>query len=157
MRMIAGAMKMNLTLNPVDVKDVDPREAWSVLQAHPDAVLVDVRTKAEWTYVGLPKLDSVAKQPVLLEWQTYPSMAINTSFVTALKAALTQAGRGPDTAIYFLCRSGVRSKAAAMAMAEAGWTSCFNIAGGFEGNPDSSGQRGKLNGWKAAGLPWSQM
>ncbi len=147
---------MSVTMNVINVKDVDPEEAWSALASMPDAILVDVRTTAEWTYVGLPKLDAISKKPVLLEWQTFPSMAINTAFVSTLKAALADAGRSPDASLYFLCRSGVRSKAAAEAMIEAGWKNSFNIAGGFEGGTDAAGRRGAVNGWKARGLPWSQ-
>ena len=60
------------------------------------------------------------------------------------------------SSIYFLCRSGVRSKHAAIAMTEAGWARCFNIASGFEGPPDPAGHRGTVDGWKAQGLPWTQ-
>jgi rhodanese-related sulfurtransferase len=147
---------MSLTTNEVDVQDVDPKEAWSALASSPDAILVDVRTTAEWTYVGLPKLDAIARKPVLLEWQMYPSMTVNTAFVSTLTAALAEAGLGSETPLYFLCRSGVRSKAAAQAMIEAGFTNSFNIAGGFEGGIDATGRRGSVNGWKSSGLPWSQ-
>jgi len=147
---------MTLMMSAVDVRDVDPRTAWHALEMSADAVLVDVRTKAEWTYVGLPKLDTLGKTPLLIEWQTFPSMAMNSTFVPTLTTALTEAGCSATTDIYFLCRSGVRSLAAAKAMIEAGWSNCFNIAGGFEGSPDTAGQRGKVNGWKAAGLPWFQ-
>jgi len=147
---------MSAIIDAIDVKDVDPAAAWSGLKSDPNAVLVDVRTKAEWNYVGLPKLDTLDKKPVLIEWQTFPSMAVNPGFVTSLKSVLAGSDLQSQTSIYFLCRSGVRSKAAAAAMIEAGWDNSFNIAGGFEGNPDSNGHRGSVNGWKAAGLPWSQ-
>jgi len=143
-------------MSVVDVKDVDPERAWSGLHSSPDAVLVDVRTTAEWSYVGLPKLDTLSKKPILLEWQTFPSMAMNPAFVSTLQTTLADAGLGPDTPLYFLCRSGVRSKAAAGAMIEAGFKNSFNIAGGFEGGIDATGRRGAVNGWKASGLPWSQ-
>jgi rhodanese-related sulfurtransferase len=154
--LIAGAIYMSVTTSVVNVRDVDPEEVWSALKSSPNAILVDVRTTAEWTYVGLPKLDTLSKRPVLLEWQTFPSMAINPAFVSTLQAALADAGLNSDTSLYFLCRSGVRSKAAAGAMIEAGWTNSFNIAGGFEGGTDAAGRRGAVNGWKACGLPWSQ-
>jgi rhodanese-related sulfurtransferase len=144
------------TMNATSVLDVGPKEAWSALASRPDAVLVDVRTTAEWTYVGLPRLDPLSKKPILLEWQTFPSMAMNVSFVTSLGTLLTDSGLGPEAELYFLCRSGVRSKAAAEAMIDAGWLNSFNIAGGFEGSPDPTGKRGVVNGWKANGLPWSQ-
>ena len=147
---------MSLSTNVVSVQDVDPKEVWSALASNPDALLIDVRTTAEWTYVGLPKLDTLSKKPILLEWQIFPSMAVNPAFVDALAEALADAKQGSDTSLYFLCRSGVRSKAAAQAMIEAGWTNSFNIAGGFEGGMDAAGQRGSVNGWKASELPWSQ-
>jgi len=143
-------------MSAIDVKDVDPAAAWSALKGDPTALLIDVRTKAEWSYVGLPKLDAIEKKPVLIEWQIFPSMAENPQFVMALQSVLTDSELSPEASLYFLCRSGVRSKAAAGAMIEAGWMNSFNIAGGFEGSPDANGHRGLVNGWKAAGLPWAQ-
>lgn len=143
-------------MNVIDVIDVDPKVAWRALASDANATLIDVRTAAEWTYVGLPLLQSLSKKPVLLEWQSYPSMSINQDFGSKLVAALTDAGLAQDTHLYFLCRSGVRSKAAASAMIDLGWTNSFNIAGGFEGGIDLTGHRGSTNGWKASGLPWSQ-
>jgi rhodanese-related sulfurtransferase len=138
------------------IVDVDPKEVWRALSLHPDSVLVDVRTKAEWAYVGLPDLTAIGKTPVLIEWQTFPTMTVNPTFVADLSATLTAADVSRDAAIYFLCRSGVRSKAAAQAMAAEGWSQGYNIAGGFEGGLDPSRQRGTTEGWKASGLPWSQ-
>ncbi len=147
---------MSVTMSAIDVKDVDPAAAWSALKGDPTALLIDVRTKAEWSYVGLPKLDEIEKKPVLIEWQIFPSMAENPQFVMALQSVLTDSELSTEASLYFLCRSGARSKAAAGAMIEAGWMNSFNIAGGFEGSPDANGHRGLVNGWKAAGLPWSQ-
>ena len=138
------------------VIDVTPAEAWSVLSTDPNAALIDVRTAAEWTFVGTPNLSSAGKRALLIEWQVFPSMDVNTSFVSQLNDELVRAGLPKDTPLYFLCRSGVRSKAAALAMASAGWTHGFNIAGGFEGGPDASGHRGAIAGWKASNLPWVQ-
>lgn len=136
--------------------DVAPRAAWSSLTSDPGAVLVDVRTRAEWTFVGLPALPDPGRRPITLEWQVFPSMSENPDFVATLSGALEKAGIGNDTAIYFLCRSGVRSRNAAIAMTAAGWTRCWNISGGFEGPPDGEGHRGRVAGWKAEGLPWTQ-
>lgn len=132
--------------------DVQPREAWEALASRPDAVLVDVRSTAEWTFVGLPDLRSLEKQPVLVPWQNFPGMVPNPDFIETLKAQI------PSTAapIYFLCRSGARSRAAAIAATAAGYAACYNIAGGFEGNLDESAHRGTRDGWKASGLPWAQ-
>ncbi|TBW41239.1 rhodanese-like domain-containing protein [Siculibacillus lacustris] len=136
--------------------DVTPLEAWNALASVPASVLVDVRTRAEWSWVGVPQLAAVAKQPITLEWQVYPSMAENPDFVAVLDAALVKAGFAHDVPIYFLCRSGVRSRKAAIAMTAAGWSRCRNISDGFEGPPDPDGHRGAVAGWKASGLPWNQ-
>jgi rhodanese-related sulfurtransferase len=134
------------------VENISPSQVWQVLQQDPQAQLVDVRTDAEWTYVGLADLSAAGKQPVLIPWQIFPKMEVNTGFVDQLK----QAGFTPEHRIYFLCRSGVRSLAAAQAAAEAGFPQVYNVADGFEGNPDGSGHRGQIAGWKASGLPWRQ-
>jgi len=132
--------------------DVDPRDAWQVLRSEPAAMLVDVRSSAEWTFVGLPDLRSLDKQVVLVAWQDYPGMVPNATFVSDLKAQLPD----PAAPVFFLCRSGARSRAAAIAGTAAGLAACYNVAGGFEGNLDAEGHRGTQDGWKAAGLPWMQ-
>lgn len=136
--------------------DVAPTEAWASLTGDRSAVLVDVRTRAEWSFVGLPALAELGKAPITLEWQIFPSMAVNSDFVEVLDRALTEAGMARDVPLYFLCRSGARSRSAAIAMTAAGWTRCFNVTSGFEGPPDPSGHRGGVAGWKADGLPWTQ-
>jgi rhodanese-related sulfurtransferase len=132
--------------------DVAPATAWKILQENKDAVLVDVRTRAEWSYVGLPDLESVARKPALLEWQVFPSMQLNADFVATLSGAVADKA----TPLLFLCRSGVRSAAAAKAMTAAGYGTCLNVLEGFEGPLDAQGRRGSAGGWKAAGLPWRQ-
>lgn len=134
--------------------DVTPAEAWRVLRENPDAVLVDVRTRAEWSFVGLPDLAAAGKEPVLMEWQLFPTMALNPGFAADLSSALGQTRK--EAPVLFLCRSGARSRAAAIAMAGVGFSRCYNIAGGFEGDLDASKHRGEQNGWKACGLPWVQ-
>jgi rhodanese-related sulfurtransferase len=134
------------------VENVTPKDAWEALSGNPDARLVDVRTDAEWNFVGLPDLSEAGQEPVLLPWQVYPSMQVNGGFVEQLR----QAGIGPEHHVYFLCRSGARSMAAAQAARAAGFPNVFNIAGGFEGNVDAHGHRGAVDGWKADGLPWRQ-
>jgi rhodanese-related sulfurtransferase len=134
------------------VENIPPAQVWQALQKDPHAQLVDVRTDAEWTYVGLTDLAAAGKQPVLIPWQIFPKMEVNAGFVDQLR----QAGFTPEHHIYFLCRSGVRSLAAANAALEAGFSNVFNVADGFEGNPDAEGHRGRLAGWKASGLPWRQ-
>ncbi len=135
--------------------DVDAAAAWEGLKA-PEARLVDVRTRPEWTFVGVPDLSPLGKEALFLEWQAYPSMVVAQDFVERLAAHLAEEGIGRDAPLYFLCRSGGRSRAAAMAMAEAGFTRCYNVADGFEGRLDPTRHRGTVEGWKAAGLPWMQ-
>ena len=132
--------------------DVTAREAWNMLAEDPDAVLVDVRTHAEWTYVGVPDLRQLQREPVLVPWQIYPDMQVNPSFSDQLAAA----GVSPDAPVLFLCRSGVRSRAAAIEMTGRGYGRAFNVSDGFEGGHDDAGHRGRVEGWKAASLPWIQ-
>jgi rhodanese-related sulfurtransferase len=136
--------------------DVLPEEAWNALTSEPGAALVDVRTAAEWNYVGLPDLASTSTSLIRIEWQSYPSGAINSEFVGALSAELEQRGVSRDAPVFFICRSGARSASAAAAMTEAGYRRCYNVAGGFEGRRDGNGHRGTVEGWKAADLPWVQ-
>jgi rhodanese-related sulfurtransferase len=132
--------------------DVDPAAAYAVLTEREDAVLVDVRTTAEWRYVGGPDLSALGRAVVQIEWSRFPDGARNAAFVDELAAA----GVAKDAPVLFLCRSGVRSVAAAEAATTAGWTSAYNVLQGFEGNPDGAGHRGSTGGWKVAGLPWRQ-
>jgi len=136
--------------------DVEPKAAWSLLAGDPKAQLVDVRTAAEWTFVGLPDLAGLGREALKVEWQSFPGMAVNQAFAAATEESLKRAGARPDTPVLFLCRSGARSRAAAIAMTKAGFTRAYNVAGGFEGDPDNQHHRGHTNGWKAAGLPWKQ-
>jgi rhodanese-related sulfurtransferase len=119
-------------------------------------VLVDVRTRAEWQFVGAPDLREISKVPVFAEWKSFPAMEHSVDFVERLSEALRAAGVTADSPIYFLCRSGARSRDAAAAMAAAGWLQCVNVSDGFEGDLDEAGHRGRSGGWKASGLPWKQ-
>ena len=136
----------------------NPDETWAGLANKTGAILVDVRTNAEWSFVGIPDLSSLNKQVMLIEWKEFPTMAQNETFASQLMDNLD--GTAP-TDVYFLCRSGVRSLAAADMMmnvfADQGWSvNCINVTEGFEGDVDPNGHRGKLNGWKASGLAWRQ-
>jgi rhodanese-related sulfurtransferase len=136
--------------------DIDVQDAWALLASDPKAQLIDVRTTAEWNFVGLPDLSGVARRVHCIEWQSFPSMAVNPGFAEAAAATLREAGAGAGTPVLLLCRSGARSRAAAIALTRNGFTRAYNVAGGFEGDPDPSGHRGHINGWKAADLPWRQ-
>lgn len=131
--------------------DVTPQDAYAALAADEDAVLVDVRTTAEWSYVGLPDLSPIGKRVVCVEWQRFPDGAVNGDFVDQLQ----DAGLPDGAPLYFLCRSGVRSIAAAKAATEAGLGPAYNVLEGFEGPPDEHGHRA-VAGWKNSELPWRQ-
>lgn len=134
--------------------DVAPADAWTMMKD--GAVLVDVRTRPEWTFVGTVAPEAGMADPVGLEWQVFPAMQVDADFATKLSQQVEARGGSKETPLVFLCRSGVRSLAAAKAMSGAGHPNSYNIAGGFEGDPDGEGHRGRVNGWKAAGLPWRQ-
>jgi rhodanese-related sulfurtransferase len=136
--------------------NLEVQDAWALLESDPKAQLIDVRTTAEWNFVGQPDLSELGRRTHLIEWQSFPSMAVNPEFATAAARALREAGAGTDTPILLLCRSGARSRAAAIALTKAGFTRAYNVSGGFEGDTDPSGHRGQINGWKAANLPWRQ-
>lgn len=134
------------------VENVSATATMQALLADPQAQLVDVRTDVEWTFVGVPDLAGAGKRPVLIPWQVFPAMQVNQAFVDGLR----RTGATPDTKLYFLCRSGARSMAAAQAANAAGFPHVYNVADGFEGPPDGEGHRGTVAGWKAEGLPWQQ-
>ncbi len=132
--------------------DVTPKQAWRLLDEDPSAVLVDVRTQAEWTYVGVPDLTAIGKQVGFVSWKTFPTMAENPEFATELGSQ----GVTGDQTVVFICRTDVRSGAAARAMTAKGFARCLRLVEGFEGQLDDSKHRGTVGGWKARGLPWIQ-
>lgn len=131
--------------------DLSPRQAWDLLASDPDAVLVDVRTSAEWQWVGGADLSALGKRTLGIEWMTSAGQP-NERFVEHLD----EAGVAAETPVLFLCRSGGRSAAAASLATAAGYRTAYNVAEGFEGDPDAAGHRGTVNGWKVAGLAWRQ-
>lgn len=124
---------------------ITPSEAFALLQAAPGAKLVDVRTRAEWDYVGR------VPGAVQIEWQRYPTGQPNSDFLVELRAQVD-----PEALVMFMCRSGARSHAAAAAASGAGYTQAFNVLEGFEGDKDQNGHRNTVGGWRVAGLPWVQ-
>lgn len=136
--------------------DVSAKACWSALADTGDAFLVDVRTMAEWSYVGVPVLNALGKSPLLVEWQSFPSMQVDPAFADKTAALIEAEGGSAQSPVYFLCRSGVRSIAAAKALTARGYAHCFNVLDGFEGPPDREGHRGRTAGWKADDLPWAQ-
>ena len=129
---------------------------WTRLAERADAVLIDVRTRAEWIYVGFPDVTSLGKETVLVEWQSFPDNRPNPAFVDELSERLSALGASQETELYFICRSGARSQMAAQAMLRAGFKRCYNVAEGFEGPLDGVRHRGAQSGWKAQALPWVQ-
>jgi rhodanese-related sulfurtransferase len=136
--------------------DVNPEQAWEMLGRNPKAQLVDVRTMAEWAFVGTPDLSGLGREVHRVQWQMFPDMSRNEDFVRVVAERVQEAGADIETPILFLCRSGGRSRAAAVAMTAVGYQCALNIGGGFEGDVDQAGHRGTVNGWKAAKLPWRQ-
>ena len=122
-----------------------PKEAHEIWQLAPGAKIVDVRTRAEWDWVGR------VPGAIEIEWNQYPGGVRNPNFVAQLKRQVD-----PESLVMFICRSGVRSIGAAALATEAGYNSCFNVLEGFEGDKDANGHRNNIGGWRRAGLPWSQ-
>ncbi|MEM7422245.1 MAG: rhodanese-like domain-containing protein [Pseudomonadota bacterium] len=140
------------------IDEVTPDDALQALIHNGQSALVDVRTRAEWAFVGLPDIGCAGKSVLPVEWVTFPTMTPNSRFMEQLEEAVD--GSMPDR-LFFICRSGARSMAAARAVAaemDARGLAihCTNVAEGFEGDLDSSGHRGRVNGWKARGLAWRQ-
>lgn len=130
--------------------NASPAQVWEALQQQPEALLIDIRTRAEWTYVGGPDLTSLDRKIIQVEWQTFPNLERNPRFLRELQAQ----GALPGRPIYLICRSGIRSQAAAQFLAERGYHA-YNVTDGFEGPIDTDGHRG-ASGWRASGLPWKQ-
>jgi rhodanese-related sulfurtransferase len=122
-----------------------PAEAHSLLQSLPEAKLIDVRTRAELEWIGQ------VPGSVAVEWNTWPAGSRNLNFIAEFEALVDK-----NAIAMFLCRSGVRSHHAAVAVTQAGYLRAYNVLQGFEGDKDPTGQRNKLGGWRAAGLPWTQ-
>ena len=123
--------------------DVSPALAWRWVQAG-EAVLVDVRTDAEREWVGH------VPGALALAWKQWPGMAMNAAFDDGVQQAAVDGKK-----LVMLCRSGVRSIAAARRATELG-LEAYNILEGFEGDPDANAHRGRRGGWRFHGLPWRQ-
>jgi len=136
--------------------DLLASDAYKLLSSDAAAALVDVRTQAEWAYVGVPDLNSIGKTPLFLEWRTLPPIQTDPDFPARLSAMLEAADVKSGAPLLFLCRSGHRSRQAAIAMTKAGWAPCFNVSDGFEGPLDPWRHRNVVGGWRAGSLPWLQ-
>lgn len=127
------------------VKNIFSQQAWEILMENPQAVLLDVRTRMEYEYVGH------APNALNIPWVDFPYWQVDTNFVDKV------CGECPQSAtILAMCRSGKRSLAALEKLASNGFTVLYNIEDGFEGDLDENGHRNVINGWRVAGLPWLQ-
>jgi len=135
--------------------DITPLEAWKLLSDNSNAVLVDVRTDAEWRFVGVPDLSSLGREVLFIEWNTTDGTH-NQNFADELRDRIPPAQTDAERPVVFLCRSGNRSIAAAEVATEAGFTPAYNVLDGFEGHLNADGHRGET-GWRAIGLPWKQL
>ena len=113
---------------------------------------MDVRTSAEWAFVGVPDVSSLNHETKFISWQIFPEMSLNADFINMLEVAIPN--KTPP--VLFLCRSGARSASAARIAKANGYEASLNIAGGFEGDANSEHHRGGVNGWKSDNLPWVQ-
>lgn len=132
--------------------DLTAEETWRLLKDDSDAVLVDIRTQAEWSYVGIPDLDAIGRKPAFVQWLLAPAMSENPNFLAEMSAQ----GVTPEKAAIFMCRTVNRSPKAARAMSAKVFSRCYYLIDGFEGSLDAQKHRGRRDGWKAAGLPWVQ-
>lgn len=144
---------MNLdTVHTIYAGELMPVQAFDLLKADRSAVLVDVRTVPEWTFTGYPDLSSITKSVIKISWRLYPTMQVNSEFESQLSREVAD----QHAPILFICRTGGRSLDAAIAMTAHGYSRCFNITHGFEGDIDARKHRGAQTGWKADNLPWEQ-
>ena len=132
--------------------DLSALKAWDFLKEDPNVELIDVRTSAEWHYVGFPDLNIAHKKPMFIEWRVLPDMSLNERFLDSLNKLVPDKNKS----LVFLCRTGGRSQEAAIAATKNGYKACYNIENGFEGELNNKSKRGHLNGWKASDLPWRQ-
>lgn len=128
------------------VENLDPKQAWQLLQADEDAVLVDVRTAMEHAFVGHPP------GAVPIPWKEFPDWQINAGFVDQV----AKVAPNKNAPVLLLCRSGQRSLDAAAVLEAAGYTRPINILEGFEGPLDDNKHRGNRGGWRFHDLPWEQ-
>lgn len=129
------------------VEDKTPQECFEDLQARETAVLIDVRTAPEWSFVGTPTHPRCLRISSTL----FPPNQPNPNFLAEVEQQVAK-----DQPVYCLCKLGGRSMAAAQALVAAGYTEVYNVLNGFDGDQNEHGQRRCINGWVASGLPWHQ-
>ena len=128
-----------------------PKMAVERMNENPEAVLIDVRTRAEHKYVGFPK------SSILIPWFDEPDLESDPdAFYESVRAALSDRSDVMDTELILICRSGFRSNEALKCLQSKGFTCVSHVASGFEGDLDENDHRGNLNGWRHDGMPWMQ-
>ena len=135
-----------------NIQDINSKQCFEKLSKEAGSYLVDVRTKPEWLFVGVPDLQSLQKKTICVSWHVYPNMEINVNF----ESEILESGINKQNAIFLICRSGNRSSDAAEFLASRGFANCFNVKDGFEGEIGPNHQRSTINGWKYCKLPWKQ-
>lgn len=138
---------------PLTPQTITPQACWAALQQNPHALLVDVRSNMEYLFVGHPT------GAIHIPWIDEPDWDINPDFVKQVRQMLLGRILPAEinrTELYLICRSGNRSREAAIALMKAGITAVFNVEEGFEGELDEHHHRSTLGGWRAEGLPWEQ-
>ena len=135
----------------MSVEQISPQNAFELLKNQKNSVLIDVRTNEELNFVGIVDASFFENRMIFLPWQTLPQMQQNQNFSNELTAKLNN-----DQELIFLCRSGSRSNQSANLASSLGFSKCYNIINGFEGDLDSKNHRGLVNGWKASNLHWEQ-
>ena len=144
---------MEIKLNKKNnIQNISSQECFEILSNKADAYLIDVRTQPEWQLVGVPDLSSINQETIFISWQIYPDMNENKNF----KKQIFDRGIQKENNLYFICRSGQRSRYAANLLIENGFSNCFNIHDGFEGDLNQQNKRSLINGWKYNNLPWKQ-
>ena len=134
------------------VQNISSKECYKILSNKTDSYLIDVRTRPEWEFVGVPDLSIINKEAIFVSFQVYPDMNENKNF----EKEILELGISKNSNLYFICRSGRRSLYAAKLLINNGFSSCFNIHDGFEGNLNQHKKRSLINGWKYNNLPWKQ-
>ena len=144
---------MEIKLNKKDnIKNISSQKCFEKLSIEANSHLIDVRTKPEWIYVGVPDLSSINKNVIFISWQVYPEMGINNFF----ENHILESNIKKDDNLYFICRSGNRSNNAAEFLTSRGFSNCINVIDGFEGKQNHKHQRALIDGWQFNNLPWKQ-
>ena len=129
------------------IENLTPKQSWTLLQENSNAVMIDVRTTIEYSFIGHPP------EAIHIPWKEFPGMKFNESFLSQVNDLV----KDKNSPVLLLCRSGQRSLAAAELLDESGYQNLINIVEGFEGPLDNNKHRGNVGGWKYHQLPWSQI